>query len=89
MRKQYKAASEKDQEEWDTANGIAGTILIPEHLVWVCGACGKTSRAKYGFDENNKRVSQPGYDESCMMNSVLCLAKPIRAELIKNRRIVC
>jgi len=35
--------------------------------VWVCAACGKTSRDQYG----EQRIS-PGWDESCMMNAVLC-----------------
>jgi hypothetical protein len=34
---------------------------------YVCLACGKTSRTKYGLD----RSASPGWDESCMLNSVL------------------
>ncbi len=34
---------------------------------YVCMACGKTSRTKYGLE----RTSAPGWDESCMLNSVL------------------
>ena len=34
--------------------------------VWMCGACGKTSRDRYGFD----RISH-GWDESCMLHAVL------------------
>ncbi len=41
----------------------------PEHVaqpgtIYVCGACGKTARDTY----NGPR----GWDESCMMNAVLC-----------------
>jgi hypothetical protein len=45
----------------------------PEGQIWVCCACGKTSEWKYGFDNNNKDcVKSHGWDESCMLNSVLC-----------------
>lgn len=35
--------------------------------IWVCGACGKTSRDLYG-----DKGSSWGWDESCMLNAVLC-----------------
>ena len=37
----------------------------PEGTVWVCCACGKTARHRYG---------DPGtsWDESCSLNAVLC-----------------
>lgn len=41
--------------------------IAPEGQVWVCGACGKRSRDKYG----DQRINH-GWDESCMLNSVLC-----------------
>ena len=34
----------------------------PEGQVWVCAACGKQSRDRYGY----------GWDESCMLHAVLC-----------------
>jgi hypothetical protein len=43
------------------ANAVA-----PEGQVYLCTACGKRSRDKYG----EKRISH-GWDVSCMMNSVL------------------
>ena len=47
--------------------------IAPEGFVWVCGACGKRSKTKYGFDNNNARTNiDYGWDESCMMNAVLC-----------------
>ena len=46
-----------------------GTKLAPEGYIWVCMACGKTSKTHYGFDENRNTVSMRGWDESCMLNS--------------------
>lgn len=46
--------------------------------IFVCLACGKTSSWKYGFaddsqpeKEKEERVASRGWDESCMLNSVL------------------
>jgi hypothetical protein len=50
----------------------SGTTEVPDNMVWVCRACGRTSRTRYGFNENRERVCDRGYDESCMVNSVLC-----------------
>ena len=36
--------------------------------IWVCGACGKVAEDRYGID----RAHSPGWDESCMLNAVLC-----------------
>lgn len=49
-----------------------GTTPAPDDQVWVCRACGKTSRTQYGFDANNQDCSDRGWDESCMLNAVLC-----------------
>lgn len=49
-----------------------GTLEAPDNMVWVCGACGKTSRTRYGFDADNKNVCDRGWDASCMANAVLC-----------------
>lgn len=42
--------------------------------IFVCGACGKTARWRYGFDDKNVNDPErsPGWDESCAMHSVLC-----------------
>ena len=48
-----------------------GTALAPEGSIWVCMACGKTSKSRYGFDADNKNVAMMGWDESCMLNSRL------------------
>ncbi len=42
------------------------SICAPEHI-WVCGACGKTSKTKAPTIH-----AQQGWDASCMMNAVLC-----------------
>ena len=50
-----------------------GTTPAPEGQVWICGACGKKSRTMYGFDAENKSTAiDRGWDESCMLNAVLC-----------------
>lgn len=36
--------------------------------LWVCGACGKTHTDRYGIEGKGS----PGWDESCMLNAVLC-----------------
>lgn len=52
-----------------------GKVEAPENMVWVCGACGKTSRTRYGFNEKDESVCDPGWDASCMCNAVLCYKK--------------
>jgi len=43
--------------------------IAPKGKVWVCCACGKTSKDRYGlrFPEETTR----GWDESCLLNSQL------------------
>jgi hypothetical protein len=38
--------------------------IAPEGKIWVCGACGKTTKDKY--------AGERGWDESCMLNAILC-----------------
>lgn len=40
---------------------------------FVCAACGKTSATKYGLGDDDK---DRGWDESCMLKSVLCERNP-------------
>ena len=47
--------------------------FAPEGMIWVCGACGKTSRDLYGDDPTNPL----GWDESCMFNAVRCIEASI------------
>lgn len=50
-----------------------GTTLAPEGQVWVCGACGKRSRTRYGWDAEGKNAFvDHGWDVSCAMHAVLC-----------------
>lgn len=48
-----------------------GTELAPEGQAWVCLACGKTSRSRFGLDKGNKNVAMKGWDASCVLNSQL------------------
>ena len=50
----------------------SGTTPAPDGQVYVCGACGKTSPTRYGFDASNKTVADRGWDSSCAMHAVLC-----------------
>ena len=76
------AASKKVREEWDSKEG---TAVVPTSLLWVCGACGKRSRTRYGFDKDNRRVCDWGWDESCMLNAVLCDQDPKTAPLLLDK----
>jgi hypothetical protein len=49
-------------------SGIVGNVRAIQPFKFVCAACGKKSATKYGLD--GERDS--GWDESCMLNSVLC-----------------
>ena len=42
--------------------------FAPEGAIWVCAACGKTHKDQYGMEGE----SSHGWDESCMLNAVLC-----------------
>lgn len=42
--------------------------IAPDDAIWVCAACGKTATDRYGIEG----IHSSGWDESCMMNSVLC-----------------
>jgi hypothetical protein len=41
--------------------------FAPDDCIWVCAACGKTQTDKYGYGEGSS-----GWDESCMLNAILC-----------------
>lgn len=42
--------------------------FAPTGAVWVCGACGKTSKDRYGDGRSS-------WDESCMLNAILCFER--------------
>jgi hypothetical protein len=44
----------------------------PEGQVFVCGACGKTSKSIYGDPHPIDDDHPMNWDESCMLNAVLC-----------------
>lgn len=48
--------------------------VAPEGAMYVCGACGKRSRDLYGEHSYDQ-----GWDESCMLNAVLCAYKAERS----------
>lgn len=56
--------------------------VAPAGTIYVCGACGKLSRDKYGMQALSR-----GWDESCMMNAVLCYAPP--ELVVKDDRVGC
>jgi hypothetical protein len=60
-----------------------GTIPCSEDETWICMACGKKSRTKYGFDENNISCCDHGWDVSCAMNAEL-----IKKEELKDLKMV-
>jgi hypothetical protein len=48
--------------------------FAPSGTLWICGACGKTHTDQYGDEGEGSR----GWDESCMLNAVLCHADEIK-----------
>jgi hypothetical protein len=46
--------------------------VAADGLIWVCAACGKRSRDLYG----DQRIDH-GWDESCMLNAVLCVEESL------------
>lgn len=46
--------------------------VAPEGQMYVCAACGKRSKSEYGIDD----AIDSGWDESCMLNSVLVYVTP-------------
>jgi len=55
--------AKEDEMDEETGNKCA-----PEGHVYVCGACGKVSRWRYGFGDDNRNDATPGWDASCMLN---------------------
>lgn len=54
-------------------DGPEGTALALEGQVWVCAACGKRAKSRWGHDAaGNSTVIDDGYDSSCMSHAVLC-----------------
>lgn len=53
--------------------------IAPADGIWVCGACGKTAVDRYGLEGPHSS----GWDESCMMNAVLCK----RGDIVPGARV--
>lgn len=53
--------------------------FAPEGQIYVCGACGKTSQTRSGATANGLADVEKsrGWDESCMLNAVLCYAEKL------------
>jgi hypothetical protein len=52
---------------------IAGTAYAPKGQIWVCTACGKRARTRYGIDDVGAHTNiDYGWDESCAMHATLC-----------------
>lgn len=66
------------KSEFPAAPMSSGVALAQDGQVWICAACGKTSRTKYGFDDDDRWVADRGWDESCMLNAVLVYADSIQ-----------
>jgi hypothetical protein len=54
--------------------------VAPQGKVFVCGACGKRSRDRYG-----EQAISSGWDESCMLNCALYDENKL---VLKNGRVV-
>lgn len=46
--------------------------MCKKNQVWVCSACGKTSRTRAGWNKKQEMTCDPGWDVSCMTHAVLC-----------------
>lgn len=42
--------------------------IAPAGKIWVCGACGKVAKDRYGIERG---IQSPGWDESCALNCTL------------------
>lgn len=54
---------------------MADISIAPAGQIFVCGACGKRSRDRYGFQKIDA-----GWDESCMLQAVLCREESYRRD---------
>jgi hypothetical protein len=53
-----------------------GSELAPEGQIYVCAACGKRARSRFGFDAMGRSTwIDHGWDTSCMTHAVLCYAE--------------
>jgi hypothetical protein len=53
-----------------------GSELAPDGQIYVCAACGKRARSRFGFDAMGRPTRiDPGWAPSCMLHAVLCYAE--------------
>ena len=50
--------------------------MAPPDGIWICAACGKLAEDLYGIEGEHSR----GWDESCMLNAVLCKRSSINPD---------
>ena len=58
---------------------MADERMAPPDGIWVCRACGKTAEDIYGTEG----AHSPMWDESCMLNAVLCK----RGDIVPGQRV--
>jgi hypothetical protein len=71
------------------AKDMNGTDCVKAPHAWVCGACGKQSRSRYGFDAKENNVASPGWDEACVLNAVLCVITELPTALAADAEVDC
>lgn len=49
----------------------------PSGQIYVCSACGKTSKTKAGVYQGGAKATEQSWDASCMLNSVLCYEEKV------------
>lgn len=55
-----------------------GTSRATGATLWICSACGKRAMTRWGIDEHGCSTAlDPGWDESCALNAVLCHNPPV------------
>ena len=59
---------QKHYEELRKVGETEGPHIAPDGKLWMCMACGKKVKDRYGEER--------GWDESCMLNSVLVDSTP-------------
>jgi hypothetical protein len=61
-----------------SASMILGTTMCADNKTWICMACGKLSRTKYGFDFLDRNCADHGWDVSCMMHAELITKEELK-----------
>jgi hypothetical protein len=56
-------------------SGMSVYEPAPDGQIFICGACGKESKTMSGIYENGAEAALGSWDESCMLNAILCYTK--------------